>query len=256
MVSPLRIVAVALVAIAPLAHADGAAPAVQASAREEYRLRSSSAPDQSSHDVRLGLDVGLQDSTGRLAAAANLGLFWTLQRSVAEGTTDGLATVLDVRNPFFDVYQLTADYRGAGPLRLARVGRQTAEHGRPATFDGGSVLLRPTPALSLFAFGGRSVHFFEVPQAGPLTFDDWLASVGAGFRRPPALRFEVDYRLLLERVRDEAGALTPLTNHSCGATAWLRPSDAVWAKADGAGPRRSGSRRPRSAATSSSPRRR
>lgn len=228
MVSLLRTVVVVSFAGLGLARAEG--PLVTTSAREEYRLRSSSAPEQSSHDLRLGLDLGIQDGSGHLSAATQLGLFWTPLREVAEGTTDGLATVLDVRNPFFDVYQLSAEYKGAGLLRLVRAGRQTSEHGRPATFDGASVLLRPTGAFSVFAFGGRSVHFFEVPQAGFFTFDDWLASAGVGVKPLSWLRFEVDYRLLLERVRDEAGELVPLTNHSYGATAWLRPSDAVWAR--------------------------
>lgn len=226
MVWLLRVTAVFVLALAPPARAQE----VQVGAREEYRLRSSAAPDQSSHDVRLGLDLGIQDSKGQLTAATQLALFWTPLRSVAEGTTDGLATVLDVRKPFFDVYQLSADYRGAGLLRLVRAGRQASEHGRPATFDGASVLLRPTPAFTVFAFGGRSVHFFEVPQAGFLTFDDWLASAGVGLKPLSWLRFEVDYRLLLERVGDESGELRPVTNHSYGASAWLRPSDAVWAR--------------------------
>lgn len=200
---------------------------VQAGAREEYRFRTTAAPDQAAQDLRLSLDVSGADRSGHFLGTATLGLFWNVRRDIEPGTTDAMGTVFDGRQPFFDVYQLSAEYRGAALLREARVGRQTAEHGRPATFDGASLLLRPVPALSLFAFGGRSAHFFEV---GAHPWDDWMASVGAGYRPFSTLRVEVDYRLLLEVAQDRTLASTPVVAHSWGLSAWWRAHEAVWAR--------------------------
>ncbi len=210
--------------------AEAAPVEVRASAREEYRLRYSPDPDQSSQDVRLNLDLGVTDPTGHFLGAANLGLFWNVRRAIESGTTDAMGTVSDARNPFFDLYQLIGEYRGAGLVRVARLGRQTAEHGRPATFDGAYVLLRPSSAVSLFTFGGRSAHFYDIRHAGTNTWDDWMASVGAGYRPLSTLRFEVDYRLMYEQVQDRSLNFTSYVDHSYGLSAWLRPSDTAWAR--------------------------
>lgn len=196
-------------------------------AREEYRFRTSASPDESDHELRLDLDFGIRNPSGSFHAAGDLTLWWDAFRAPAEseGKPFGLGTVQAGRNPWFNVFQLYGEYAGNGVLRTVRAGRQDAEHGRPAAFDGAYLALRPAPRLSLFAFGGRTEHFFETNM--PL-FEDWIASAGAGFRVLEGLRLEADYRFLREAVPSEGGR-TPVLNHSYGLTVFYRVASLVQA---------------------------
>jgi hypothetical protein len=202
--------------VAPPSGAVVPAWTVRGDAREEYRARASPSPDESDQDLRLLLDLSGTHASDRIAGLATLFLRWDLDgRSPA-----GLATIYDTRKPWVDVLALSAEYRDTGALRVARLGRQEAPHGRPGTFDGGYVLAAPgTARLALFAFGGRSVHFFEIGQE---SFEDWMASAGAVARLGPDLRIELDYRLLREAVDEPDDGERPITDHSYGVSAWYR----------------------------------
>jgi hypothetical protein len=195
-------------------------------AREEYRFRGSAG--ESSHELRLDLDFGARSPAGHFQALGDLTLWWQAARTPPEdsGAPFGLNTIYAGRNPWFNVFQLWGEYAADGVLKIVRVGRQEAEHGRPAAFDGGYVLLRPVERLALFAFGGRSEHFFETNM--PL-FEDWIASAGGVVRIVPGLRVEADYRLLREDVPALEGRL-PVTDHSYGLAASYRSPDLLTAK--------------------------
>jgi len=190
-------------------------------AREEYRFRGSAQPAETDQDLHLALDLAAQDPAGKLAAAASLGLWWDLD-AAPPGEPFGLASIRDPRNPWLDVYQLSAEYRSQGVLRTARAGRQVAEHGRPATFDGAYLRLQPLRSLGLFAFGGRTEHFFET---GAGFFEDWLASAGVTVRPSPDLRLELDYRLLREAIDSLDAGRVDVTDHSYGAAVWWRQGE-------------------------------
>jgi hypothetical protein len=197
---------------------------------EEYRLRGSAVPGERDQLAHLYLDLGASHASDRFSSAAAVDAWWDLDGRAPAGTPGGLGTVYSQGKPWVDVLHLTADYRGDGSLRLARLGRQDALHGRPATFDGGYLLFSPGAGpLSLFAFGGRSVHFFEVD---PALFENWVAATGAGLRLGPDLRAEIEYRFLREAVpRLDAPGRTPLVGHAYGLTAWYRLPDVLQAKA-------------------------
>jgi hypothetical protein len=211
-------------------------------ALEEYRLRASMSPgegggsplgslaeDESDQDVRLFLEGGVVDPDDNFAAEVSLGLWWDIDGSIPDGNPYGLASTFDYRQPWWDVYTLTAEYRSKGVLRLARGGRQASEHGLPVTFDGASIRLTGVERyLDFFVFGGRSTHFFEV-AAEP--FEDWIASAGAVVRASPSVRFELDYRLSLEDVlQSDKQTKEGLSDHSYGLSAWCRSGDWLYAK--------------------------
>ncbi|MGI5863511.1 MAG: hypothetical protein ACOX6T_15855 [Myxococcales bacterium] len=214
-------------ATAAAAGDDGRGWQVDVDAREEYRFRASAAPGESDQDLHLALDLRAADLTGRLGADAALGLWWDLDGN-PWGEAFGLASVYDGRNPWIDVYQLSAEYRSLGLLRTARAGRQVAEHGRPATFDGAYVNLRGRH-LGFFAFGGRTEHFFETGDES--LFEDWIAAVGASARPISSLRIEVDYRYIREAIENLDAERDAVEDHSYGVTAWYRGGDWLRAKA-------------------------
>lgn len=195
-----------------------------ASAREEYRYRRSTGIDEEDQLLRLALDAQAISPASNFELAASLGLWWRLTDTRRENQPWGLA---EVRNEdlWFDVYQLNAGWKPGGALRSVKVGRIEAEHGRPATFDGLAVTLQGTSRARLFAFGGRTVHFFSINDD---VFEDWIASLG-GEVLFDKWKLELDWRLLKEDVPAETQLEDPeresVTNSSYGVAAWWRPSD-------------------------------
>ena len=190
-------------------------------AREEYRVRSGSGPDESDQRMHLLLELGGADPSRRTEASGTLALWWTTAGKPPAAEPYGLATLYGRRNPWADVLGLHVERRELGAVRVARAGRQETPHGRPGTFDGVYALARPWGApLDLFAFGGRTVHFFETE---PGLLESWLASVGATYRPSPALKLETDVRVMRDVLhhRDDPGA-RDATATSYGLSAWWR----------------------------------
>ena len=198
---------------------------IHAALNEEYRVRGSSVPSESDQRLRLFLDGGAVDPSGHYLADVNIDFWWRLSRRPGDPTLPfGLAAIHDYQDPWFAVYQLTGEYTGTGLLQTVRLGRQEAPHGRPGTFDGAYLLAAPTSRLSLFAFGGRSEHFFDIGGA----FENWLASAGGTIGITPNLKLEVDYRFLREVVEKDHPLVAwqsiqvPLFGHSYGLAGWWR----------------------------------
>jgi hypothetical protein len=211
----------------------------QLSLREDYRFRTMSAvpadtgvlgarplvrpsPD---HDMRFLVDGQLTGPEEHFRALLSTGLYWHASGAVAQGTPDIFATERGYRNPWWDVYTLSAEWQRDGALDYARVGRQPTEHGLPATIDGLSVEGRPWgKPLSLFLFGGRTVHFFETEPVA--AFENYMASAGFTGRMLDGVRFDVDYRFLREVVPVPDDRINVrVTNNSYGITGWARSDD-------------------------------
>lgn len=195
--------------------------------------------DESDHDLRLYVEGGARDAEDRFSGRLAVGLWWDLDGVPDQGFTT-LGSMRDGHAFSPEVYSLYGEYHAnaaAGRralMRLARVGRQTAEYGLPATFDGATVRMRPlAPYLELFLFGGRTVHFFESDAE---LFEDWVASLGAEIRPVRDVRLVLDYRLsvedqLIDAAADdegEAGIRESVQDHGYGLTGWYRP--AAWAR--------------------------
>jgi hypothetical protein len=209
---------------------------------EEYRLRiahdalsasgplgSAPATNQTADQHLRGLaDVQLSGPDDHFLALASAGLWLDLDHRPAPGTPSIFATEYDYAQPWWVVYSLSAEWHDYRVLEHLRVGRQATEHGLPLTFDGLSVGVRPLgPGLSLFGFGGRTVHFFET---GAGFWENWVASVGTTLRPTPNLSLEIDSRLIQQGVPNQDGsARTQVRNHSYGLTASHR-SDTAYAK--------------------------
>ncbi len=204
-------------------------------ALEEYRMRYGTAPvlrdetgtmppspAESDHDLRFFLGSSLLDPTDRFFADVSLGLWMDLNQTPAPLSGSALTSQYDEStitagdvSLWIDVYSLYGEYHGDGIVGLARLGRQQAEHGRPATFDGATLRVRLLKRyLEMFAFGGRTVHFFNTDDGW---FEDWLASSGFVIRPHRMLKFELDYRFLNETAPSGEG----ITNHSYGIQGWL-----------------------------------
>lgn len=212
-------------------------------ADEQYRLRKvvgsdadpgsvldPAADGETDHDLRFYLAGGFRDPSDRFGADVAMALWLDADGDVPEGTPSGLGQVTDYRNPWWDVYTLQADYRSRGVLKLARVGRQAAGHGQPLTFDGASLEAK-LPLVEVFAFGGRSVHFFETRQD---LWEDWVASGGLAMRPMRDLRIEADYRFSLEDVETTQDSSEPkeaIRQHSYGLTVWYRNGEWLQIKA-------------------------
>ena len=207
-------------------------------AAEGYRFRHASAPatdaadgtgDEADHDLRLLLTSRVHDGEDHFAADLALALWADVDGRSPGGKPSDLGGIYDDGSSpsiWFDVYSLSAEYRTRGVLALVRGGRQSAEHGPLATFDGATLRLRAAgPAFELFAFGGRTVHFFEL-DAG--LFEDWIASGGVVARPLRNLRLELDYRFLMEDTTTSDG----LVDHTYGAKVWYAPTD--WLRLVGA----------------------
>ena len=210
---------------------------------EEYRLRighhalpasgplgSAPAANQTVDQHLRGLaDAQISGADDHFLGLVSAGLWLDLERPPAAGTPDFFATQYDYEAPWWVVYALSAEWRDHRALEHLRVGRQATEHGLPLTFDGLSVGVRPLGSgVSLFGFGGRTVHFFET---GAGFGENWVASVGSTLRPMSGLRLEIDSRLIEQGVPNQDGsARVRVMNHSYGLTATHR-SDAAYAKA-------------------------
>ncbi len=234
-------------------------------AKEEYRFRHASEPRISSslidpvgtstaqirsgadHDLRLYFGGSIRDGRDRFLADLSFGLFADVDGFVSSNDPTALSSVYENDNDvaslgnsspaalWFDVYTLYAEYHSDRLLALARGGRQVSEHGRPVTFDGAAVTLAVVrPYLDIFAFGGRTVHFFETDAD---LFEDFLGSGGMVIRPLDYLKFELDYRFLAEDTANDSlligGDPRPgrATQHSYGITGWFRLDDWWFVKA-------------------------
>ncbi len=188
--------------------------------------------------LHLGVDGNFSYRDGRFNGLVSGDLWWNLHETPPFGTPGNyeLATIHDGSSPlWYAVYELYGGYEGTGVLRRARVGRQVAEHGRPMTFDGAYGLIQPVPRLNIFAFGGRTEHFFEAVQNQPI-FEDWVGSAGASYRVLPNLRFELDYRLMRETVLQNNGPSgdqnpSPVLANTLGLKAEWHHGQMLWVKA-------------------------
>lgn len=215
-------------------------------ALEEYRFRGATAvgprgsgdlateglPTEYDHDVRLLLQSVVRDPEDAFSADLSLALWADLDGRPRSGSSDELLSMFDAQDyVWFDVYSLAAQYQTDGVLALVRGGRQTSQFGPATVFDGAHVGLRALkPYLEFFAFGGRTVHFFEVDTD---IFEDWIGSGGVVIRPLKGLRFELDYRFLREDATVSLDAAVPreeLTEHNYGLTAWYRPLDWLYLK--------------------------
>jgi hypothetical protein len=210
---------------------------------EEYRLRIAShalpttgplgeplrTNQQTDQHLRLLGDGQISGVNDHFRAIASGALWWDLDGGSAPGAASLFATQYDNANPWIAAYTLSAEWRNQGALDHARVGRQPSEHGMPITFDGGSFGVRVLDRrLLIFAFGGRTVHFFETK---PGLFENWVGSTGAVFRPTLGTAIEFDARAISEQTLDaERARRSRITNGSYGLSALLR-SDSLYAKA-------------------------
>ena len=192
----------------------------QVSVSQEYRFRtaasagvtssspleSSPAPNpKSDHDLRLTLDGAVTGLGERAVATLSAALWRDLDGHVPKGDPDVFGDPQDLAQPLYVLYALTAEWRRTSPVDRFAVGRQQTAHGLPVTFDGAALDLRLLQRrLSLFAYGGRTVHFFE---ATPGLLENWLVGGGAGWRLTDHAHVEIDSRYLHEFIPDATGAL-------------------------------------------------
>lgn len=209
---------------------------------EEYRFRTSmehlsADPDtglygeeESDQTVRLYGVGGYRNAADSFRADLAFGAWFDVDGTVDEGNPTNYAAIYDTSSHIWaDVYTLTGEYRTRGTLQHLRLGRQVSEHGLPATFDGLSAdISAGTPMLNFFAFGGRTVHFFEAETE---LFEDIIASAGAVIRPLPSLRLVADYRFMMEDTTVKEG----LQDNSYGLTAWVHPLSWLYLKAHGRG---------------------
>jgi hypothetical protein len=152
----------------------------------------------SDHDLRLTLDGSVTGLGEHLLGTLSAAFWLDLDGHVPKGEPDLFGDPQDLAQPLFVAYALTAEWRRSAPLDRLALGRQQAAHGLPVTFDGGALDLRFLERrLSLFAYGGRTVHFFEVV---PGLLEDWLLGGGAGLRLTHSLQLEADSRYLHETI--------------------------------------------------------
>lgn len=208
--------------------------------QEEYRGRFSSSytnpnlhtDKESDHDARLLISGGIRDSSSHFRGYLSAGAWLDVDGQPAKGTPSAFASSYDLDSALWmDLFSLYGEYHSEGAFRLARVGRQAVEFGLPIVIDGAFLEMRPlapAPWVDLFAFGGRSVHFFEADQK---LLEDWVASAGAVIRPMERLRLVLDYRFLLE----ETEIVDELQDHTYGAEVWYAPLDWFSAKAYGRG---------------------
>jgi hypothetical protein len=221
---------------------------------EEYRVRTGqpgsastagalgepvAANPRTDQDVRLLLDGQGQGLRDHLLGQISSALWLDLDGHRPSGQPDLFGETSDFRQPLVVLYALSAEWRRSSPLEYLRLGRQTSQHGLPVTFDGGSLGLRLWERkLSLFGYGGRTVHFFET-QPGLLEY--WVVCAGGGYRPSENVRFEIDSRFERDGMlaRDTQQTVFVYA-HSYGATLSLRFAES-WAKLYARGLNRSAS---------------
>lgn len=230
--------------------ADAAAPAddkrpwiLRLDAIEEYRFRHATShtrpaavsgdpddtiEDEQDHDLRLLLSGDATHQPLGLRVDLALALWADLDGVAPAGATSTFGSLYDKGSPsiWFDVYALSLTWRSPTDAWLVRAGRQSAEYGRDAVFDGVTARGRWLGRrLEVAVFGGRTVHFFEI---GDGLFEDWLASAALVLRPHPTLRLDLDYRFLRETVLSRADRI----DHGYGVRARWHPRD--WLYVSGA----------------------
>ncbi len=220
---------------------------------EQYRFRYSTSPvvddtislmagdndgapgSETDHDLRLMLSGTLFESEDHFLADVSMGLWADVDGNYPDGDYSGFASPYDESQTFgipmwIDLYTLYAEYHSHDLFALGRAGRQVSDHGPLVSFDGGAVeLALSRPFLDVFAFGGRSVHFFEIDAD---FFEDWLASGGFVIRPFRELRIELDYRFEKEDLTpiDSVDDREAIIDHSYGVAAWYRYEDWLYFK--------------------------
>jgi hypothetical protein len=167
--------------------------------------------------LRLTVDGTVTGLNDRMVGTLSAALWIDLDGHVPRGAPDYFGDSQDLAQPLFVIYALSAEWRRTAAVDHLVVGRQPATHGLPVTFDGGSLDLRFLERrLSLFGYGGRTVHFFETL---PGLLENWLVGGGAGLRLTPGLQLEADSRYLHENIENAAGDSTkPVATNSYGLT--------------------------------------
>jgi hypothetical protein len=200
------------------------------STTQEYRWRSAGAahyPADSplgdagtgavkDQDLRLTLDGSLISPNGHFVGTLSAALWVDLdgrnpQGQDVFGDARGLDRYLAV------IYTASAEWQHVGPVARFAVGRLQSSHGLPVTFDGGALSVHAFERrLTLFGFGGRTVHFFETL---PGFWENWLISGGASLRLSDSVRVEADSRYLHETVLAAGGLPSARVNtNSYGVT--------------------------------------
>ena len=186
---------------------------------EQARLRAALAPqDESDIDARLFINAELGERSGRFKLNTSLGLWADLDTVPASDKPSALREIHDGRKSplWLDVYSLQAIYTGQGLLHSARLGRIVVDHGLPRSIDGGELQLELLPRwLGLHAYGGQSVHFFEVE---PGLFEDWIAALGLHSQPLRNMRVEIEAELQRENTLEENN----LYELGYGAKLWYR----------------------------------
>jgi len=205
---------------------------------EEYRLRVAepplvgatgalgepSAPRRTiDQDARFLVDAEVTGPEEHFRSLLSGALYWDLDGAARPGAPNFFAEQTDPDGVWWAVYNLSVEWANSGQLDYVRAGRQTSEHGLPITFDGLAIEGRPFGRkVSLFAFGGQTVHFFET-QPGLL--ENWVASVGTTLRPDARLHFEADWRTLQDRAFSTEKQADTVLTHSYGLTAAKRFDD-------------------------------
>jgi hypothetical protein len=202
---------------------------------EEYRLRvaeppvvgaagalgePSAAQRSVDQDARFLVDAQVTGPEEHFRSLLSAALYWDLDGAAQPGAPSFVAEQTDPNRVWWAIYNLSVEWANSGKLDYLRAGRQTSEHGLPITFDGMAIEGRPfARQMSLFAFGGQTVHFFET-QPGLL--ENWVVSAGTAVRPDPTLHFEADWRMLGEAVNSQEKEPVRVLNHSYGLTAAKR----------------------------------
>jgi hypothetical protein len=198
---------------------------------QEYRFRSAGSAESSTadllgesgtgavrdQDLRLTLDGNLLSPGGHFTATLSAALWRDLDGRNTQDKQDVFGESRGLDQTVGVLYTASAEWQRLGPLARLAVGRLQANHGLPITFDGGALsLLFLDQRLTLFGFGGRTVHFFETL---PGFFENWLVSGGASLRVGPNLKIEVDSRYLHEMILGAGGLPSERVNtNAYGAT--------------------------------------
>jgi len=192
-------------------------------------------PESSDHDSRTVVAASVEDSEGLFSGDFSAAVWWDLDGHGSGGNSPVTASVHDGDTVELDVYSLWAqrDTTWSSPnalVRTIRAGRQTAEVGIPTTFDGLHTAFNLARGFQLFAFGGRTVHFFESSDS---VFEDWIASAGAQVRPIDSIRITADYRFASED--NEYACESRLVDNSYGVDLKWRPADSLFLAAYGRG---------------------
>lgn len=190
-------------------------------AEEQARVRAALSPDEVDMDARVFIDTEISEASGHFSLSGALGLWADLDGVPPADQPTVFAEVHDPRAfPLWvDVYALQARYQSHGLLHSARAGRIVVDHGLPRSVDGLELEFNVIEHwLDVFAYGGRSVHFFETEAA---MFEDWVGAVGVASRPLHNLRIECEALIQREDTDNKQG----LTEAGYGAKAWYRQSD-------------------------------